>query len=270
MLELLTTDFVVMALIAGCALALVCGPLGSFIVWRRMSYFGDTLAHSALLGIAIGLLTGADPQISILVSSLLLAFLLTLLDKYPGLSIDNLLGILAHSSLALGVVVLSLADSVRVNLEAYLFGALLTITTYELTWVLSVVTVVGVLILVYWNKLLAITVHAELAQVEGYDVKKLNLLLVILMASTIAIAMKIVGVLLITSLLIIPPATARMVSKTPEKMALNASVVGVFSVIFGVFGAFYADTPVGPTIVVMSAFFFVISRTLLFFPRFKI
>ncbi len=270
MVELLTTDFVLLALIAGCALALVCGPLGSFMVWRRMSYFGDTLAHSALLGIAIGLLTGADPQLSILLSSLLLAFILTLLDRYPGLSIDNLLGILAHASLALGVVVLSLADSVRVNLEAYLFGALLTITNYELSWVLAVVLVNGVLIIKFWNKLLAITVHAELAQVEGLSVRKLNLLLVILLASTIAIAMKIVGVLLITSLLIIPPAAARILSKSPEKMALNASIVGVASVISGVFLAFYADTPVGPTIVVMAALFFLISRTLLFIPNFKI
>ena len=123
-LGLLTTDFIVYALAAGLSLALVAGPLGSFIVWRRMSYFGDTLAHSALLGIAIGLLTNANPQLSIIVSCLFFAFILTVLDRSPKVSTDTLLGILAHSSLALGIVVLALADSVRVNLEAYLFGAL--------------------------------------------------------------------------------------------------------------------------------------------------
>lgn len=262
MLQLLTTDFVQLALIASIALSLICGPLGSFIVWRRMSYFGDTLAHSALLGISIGLITGSDPQLSIVVSSLVFAGLLAILDRNPSLSTDNLLGILAHSSLALGVVVLSFADSVRVNLEAYLFGALLTISTHELVWVLVVVSVVAVLLFRFWNSLLSVTVHAELAKVEGKNTERLNLLLIVMIALTIAISMKIVGVLLITSLLIIPPATARKLSKSPEKMALNASLIGITSSVFGIFSAFYLDTPVGPTIVVFSALLFVVSRFL--------
>ena len=109
-----TTNFVLYALVAGISLALVAGPLGSFIVWRRMSYFGDTLAHSALLGIALGLLTDSNPQLSIIVSCLVFAVLLTLLDRRPSISTDTLLGILAHSSLALGIVVLALADSVSI------------------------------------------------------------------------------------------------------------------------------------------------------------
>ena len=127
MILFFSTNFVLYALVAGISLALVAGPLGSFIVWRRMSYFGDTLAHSALLGIALGLLTDSNPQLSIILSCLVFAFLLTLLDRRPSISTDTLLGVLAHSSLALGIVVLALTDSVRVDLEAYLFGALLTI-----------------------------------------------------------------------------------------------------------------------------------------------
>ena len=142
-LGLLTTDFIVYALAAGLSLALVAGPLGSFIVWRRMSYFGDTLAHSALLGIAIGLLTNANPQLSIIVSCLFFAFILTVLDRSPKVSTDTLLGILAHSSLALGIIVLAFADSVRVNLEAYLFGALLTISESDLVWIIVVALAVG-------------------------------------------------------------------------------------------------------------------------------
>ena len=263
MIELLTTDFIVFALIAGISLALVAGPLGSFIVWRRMSYFGDTLAHSALLGIAIGLITDSNPQLSIIVSSVVFAFLLTLLDRKPSLSTDALLGILAHSSLAIGIVVLAFTDSVRINLEAYLFGALLTINEDDLYWVIAIVAVVSVVLYRFWNDLLSATVHEELAQIEGANITFLNLLIALLVALTISVSMKIVGVLLITSLLIIPPAAARRIAETPEKMAFFASLIGVCSVVVGLFSAFYFDTPVGPSIVVVATIFFV---TMHYFP----
>ena len=255
-LSLLTTDFILYALAAGLSLALVAGPLGSFIVWRRMAYFGDTLAHSALLGIAIGLLTNANPQMSIILSCLFFAFILTVLDRSPKVSTDTLLGILAHSSLALGIVVLALADSVRVNLEAYLFGALLTISASDLAWIIAVTIGVGVILLKFWNEFVAITVHADIAEVEGSRVDRLNILLVFLIALTIAVSMKIVGVLLITSLLVIPAAAARLLAATPEQMAIRASVIGCVAVVFGLIAAFAADVPVGPSIVVCATFLF--------------
>ncbi|NKB34700.1 MAG: iron chelate uptake ABC transporter family permease subunit [Pseudomonadales bacterium] len=254
--ELLTADFFIFALVAGLSLSIVAGPLGSFIVWRRMSYFGDTLAHSALLGIAIGLITGGNPQLSIVISCLLLGALLVYLDKNPSVSTDTLLGILAHSTLAVGVVLLALTDSIRVDLEAYLFGALLTINSTDLIWVVVIVAVVAAVLYRYWNDFLSATVHAELAVIEGVNVERCNLFLVLLIALTIAVSMKIVGVLLITSLLIIPPAAARKFSESPEKMALLASMVGALSIILGLFSAFYFDTPAGPTIVVFAALFF--------------
>jgi len=254
--ELLRADFFLYALISGISLALVAGPLGSFIVWRRMSYFGDTLAHSALLGIAIGLMTDSNPQISIIISCLLLAILLTFLERRPALSTDTLLGILAHSSLALGVLVLALSRSQRINLEAYLFGELLTVAATDVIWILTVAIIVAVLLFRFWNDLLSMTVHAEMAAIEGINVRRLNLLLVIMLALTIAVSMKIVGVLLITSLLIIPPAAARQLADTPERMALLASLIGSGSVMAGVVTAFYLDTPVGPTIVVIAALVF--------------
>ncbi|MDO7657336.1 MAG: metal ABC transporter permease [OM182 bacterium] len=255
-LELLTTDFIVYALAAGLSLALVAGPLGSFIVWRRMSYFGDTLAHSALLGIAIGLLTNANPQLSIIVSCLFFAFILTVLDRTPKVSTDTLLGILAHSSLALGIVVLALADSVRVNLEAYLFGALLTISDTDLVWIVVVAISVGGILLRFWNEFVAITVHPDIAEIEGTRVDRFNILLVLLIALTIAVSMKIVGVLLITSLLVIPAAAARLLSATPEQMAVRASLIGCMAVVVGLFGAFVIDVPVGPSIVVCATVIF--------------
>ena len=251
-----TTNFVIYALVSGISLALVAGPLGSFIVWRRMSYFGDTLAHSALLGIALGLITDSNPQMSIIVSCLLFAFLLTLLDRRPSISTDTLLGILAHSSLALGILILALADSVRVDLEAYLFGALLTIGNADLVWVLVVVSLVAIVLSVFWNDFLSITIHAEIAEIEGANVNRLNLILVLLIALTIAVSMKIVGVLLITSLLIIPPAAARPMATTPEQMAVKASIIGCISVVLGLVSAFYFDVPVGPSIVVVATLIF--------------
>ena len=253
-----TTDFVLYALAAGISLSLVAGPLGSFIVWRRMSYFGDTLAHSALLGIALSLITDSNPQLSIIICCLLFAFILTLLDRRPLLSTDALLGILAHSSLALGIVFLALADSVRVDLEAYLFGALLTIGNADLIWILLVSTVVAIVLYWFWNDFVSITIHAEIAEIEGANVKRLNLILVFLIAFTIAVSMKIVGVLLITSLLIIPPAAARSLASTPEQMAVKASLVGSISVVLGLISAFYFDVPVGPSIVVVATLIFLL------------
>ncbi len=252
----LTTDFVLYALAAGISLALIAGPLGSFIVWRRMSYFGDTLAHSALLGIALGLITNSNPQLSIIISCLLFAFILTLLDRRPSVSTDTLLGILAHSSLALGIVVLAMADSVRVDLEAYLFGALLTIGNVDLIWILVVAALVAAVLYWFWNDFVSITVHAEIAEIEGTNVNRLNLILVLLIALTIAVSMKIVGVLLITSLLIIPPAAARSLATTPEQMSRKASIIGVISVVLGLLSAFYFDVPVGPSIVVVATLIF--------------
>lgn len=258
LLSVLTTDFVLYALAAGLALAAIAGPMGSLVVWRRMSYFGDTLAHSALLGIAIGLITDSNPQLSIIISCLLFAFVLTLLDRRPSLSTDTLLGILAHSSLALGIVVLALADSIRVDLEAYLFGALLTISTTDLLWVLGIILFVAVAFYKFWNAFLSITVHKELAEIEGVDIAKMNLILLLLIALVIAVSMKIVGVLLITSLLIVPPAAARQLSKNPEEMAVKASIIGIISVVLGIISSFYLDVPVGPTIVVVATIIFLL------------
>ena len=252
MIDLLTADFFLIALAAGLGLAIVCGPLGSLVVWRRMSYFGDTLAHSALLGVALGLILDINSQLSILVSCVIFALLLLLLQRKSTLPIDTLLGIVAHSTLALGVVVLSLTDSIRVNLEAYLFGDLLTINGTDLGWILLICVLVLIVICIFWNQILSTIVHPELAEVEGISVKKIQLVLILTMAVTIAVSMKVVGVLLITSLLIVPAAAARQISNTPEKMAFSASFIGCFSVVSGLLLSFFADTPAGPTIVVVA------------------
>ncbi len=217
------------------------------------------MAHSALLDIALGLSTDSGPQLSIVISGLLIAFLLSILEKSSLVSTDTLLGILAHSTLATGVVFLALTDNTRVNIEAYLFGDMLTISRSNLPWMAGIFLAVGLKLYRFWNVFLSITVHAEMAEIEGVNVQRMRLLLIILTALTISVARKIVGVLLITSLLIIPPATDRRFAETPGKMAFIAIITGTLAVIAGLVWAFELDTPVGPTIVVFATFLFALS-----------
>lgn len=255
-------DFLFNALIAGLALALVVGPLGSFVVWRRMAYFGDTLSHAALLGVALGLLLGFSPALAVTAGCLLLALVLVTLQQRQPLASDTLLGILAPTTLSLGLVALSFMSEVRIDLMAYLFGDLLAVSTTDLAWILGGSALVLVLLMLLWRPLLAITVHEELARVEGLPVAGLRLALMLLIALVIAVAMKIVGVLLITSLLIIPAATAQRHARTPEQMAIGASLLGLLAVGGGLALSWFQDTPAGPSIVVSAAALFLVSLAL--------
>lgn len=255
-------DFLLNALLAGLALALVAGPLGSFVVWRRMAYFGDTLAHAALLGVAVGLLLDVSPTLAVTVGCVLLAVLLVTLQQRQPLAADTLLGILAPSTLSLGLVVLSFNREVRIDLLGYLFGDLLAIGPSDLMWIVAGSALVLACLLALWRQLLAVTVHEELAQVEGLPVAGLRLALVLLIALVIAVAMKIVGVLLITSLLIIPAAAAQRHSRTPEQMAIGASLLGMLAVGGGLSLSWFEDTPAGPSIVVCAASLFLLSLAL--------
>ncbi len=255
------SDFIVRALLAGVLVALIAGPLGCFVVWRRMSYFGDTLAHSALFGLALGLLLDISLELAVIFACLVLAIILVLLENRRELSTDTILGILAHSSLALGLVIMSFTDN-QLNLMAYLFGDLLTVSNRDIAWIGAVVIVVLGILFTQWNRLLTITLHEELAHVEGLNVIRVRLLLMLLIALIVAVSMKVIGILLITSLLIIPPACARMFSKTPESMAAIASLIGCVSVCGGMTASWFWDTPTGPSIVVTASLLFVFSRLL--------
>ena len=255
-------DFLLNALLAGLALALVAGPLGSFVVWRRMAYFGDTLAHAALLGVAVGLLLDVSPTLAVTVGCVLLAVLLVTLQQRQPLAADTLLGILAPSTLSLGLVVLSFNREVRIDLLGYLFGDLLAVGPSDLLWIVAGSALVLACLLALWRQLLAVTVHEELAQVEGLPVAGLRLALVLLIALVIAVAMTIVGVLLITSLLIIPAAAAQRHSRTPEQMAIGASLLGMLAVGGGLSLSWFEDTPAGPSIVVCAASLFLLSLAL--------
>ena len=257
-------DFLLWAWLGGLMIAAIAGPLGSFMVWRRMAYFGDTLAHAALLGVALGLLLQVNISLAVVLVCLLLALLLSTLMHTRIIATDTLLGILSHASLSLGLVSLSIFDHQSIDLMGFLFGDLLAIGMQDLTWIALSCGLAIVVLVPLWRPLLAITVNEELAQVEGINVALMRTLLMLLVAVVIAVAMKVVGVLLITSLLIIPAAAARRLSNSPEQMAVLASLLGMLAVTGGLALSWFYDTPTGPSIVLIaSALFFVLFS----FPR---
>ncbi|MCP4288343.1 MAG: zinc ABC transporter permease subunit ZnuB [Gammaproteobacteria bacterium] len=255
-------DFMIRAIAAGIGVALVAAPLGAFVVWRRMAYFGDTLAHSALLGLALGFLLDINLNVAILALTVIIALVLLMLQSNRLLATDTLLGILAHSTLSVGLVVMTFQDSVRIDLMGYLFGDILAVSAIDLWWVWGGGLLVLAALAAIWRPLLALTVHEELAQVEGVPVSAIRLTFMLMIAVVIAISMKIVGVLLITSMMIIPAATARQMSRTPEQMALVAALIGMLAVCMGLAASWYWDTPSGPSVVVSAALLFSFSQML--------
>jgi len=258
-------DFIWRALLAGCGIALLCAPMGSFIVWRRMSYFGETMAHGALLGASLGLLWQLPLTLAILGSSLFLALVLQLLKRQQLLATDTLLGILSHIALAAGIVMVSLLSDLRVDIMAFLFGDILAVQRIDLWWIWIGGGVLLIILRLIWQPLLSITVHPELARVEGVNVQRTELIFMLLIATVIALAIKIIGILLITSLLIIPAATARRFSHTPEQMVGFALLFSLLSVGSGLFVSWHIDLPAGPAIVLGAGSLFMIS--LLIKPR---
>lgn len=252
-------DFFTRALIAGIGLAITVGPLGCFVIWRRMAYFGDTMAHSALLGVALSLLFELNLMLSVFIVAAAVSLLLLLLQKRGALSTDALLGILSHSALSIGLVMVAFMSWVRIDLVGFLFGDILAVSEADIDLVWGGGILVLFAIVYLWRPLLASTVNPELAEAEGLQPERARLYFMLLMALVIAIAMKIVGILLITSLLIIPAATARRFATSPEIMAVLASVIGVLAVTGGLFGSLHFDTPSGPSIVVAAMGLFVLS-----------
>ncbi len=252
-------DFFTRALVAGIGVAIVAGPLGCFIVWRRMAYFGDTMAHSALLGVALSLLLGTNMTAGVFLVAALVAVALLLLQRRNALSADALLGILSHSTLAIGLVMLAFMSWVRIDLMGFLFGDILAVSKLDIVLVYGGGALVLAVLAVLWRPLLAATVSTELAEAEGLRPERARIAFMLLMAAVIAIAMKIVGILLITSLLIIPAATARRFAATPEQMAVMAAIVGAVAVVGGLYGSLSWDTPSGPSIVVAALGLFLLS-----------
>ena len=249
-------DFLLRAAMGGIGLALVAGPVGCFVVWRRMAYFGDSLAHSALLGIALGFLLGIDPIFGVAATAILAALMMAGLQLRQRLASDTLLGILSHGGLAFGLIAIGLTQGLRTDLFGYLFGDVLAIDARDLAWIWIGGGAALVGLAVIWRPLLALTVHEELARAEGKPVALAKLAYLLLIALVVAVAMKIVGVLLVTALLIIPAAAARALARSPEAMAAIAAAMGVVAVLAGLAASWWLDTPSGPSIVAAATLLF--------------
>lgn len=252
-------DVLLWPLLAGLAVALVCGPMGAFVVWRRMAFFGDTLAHGALLGAALGLAFSIGLYASVVIVCLAMALILVALQQQRYLASDTVLGMVAHTTLALGIIAISLQPEVRMDLFAFLFGDLLAVGPHDVAMLWAGSAFILITLALCWRPLLSITVDEDLARVEGINVTLVRLLLMLLLALLIAGALRTVGVLLITSLLVIPAATARRLSQTPEQMAVLAAITATLAVAGGMALSWHYDTPIGPSIVVSAAALFAIS-----------
>ncbi|EGR2796641.1 hypothetical protein BOO30_07895 [Vibrio navarrensis] len=253
-------EFLLPSILAGIGIALIAGPLGSFVVWRKMAYFGDTLAHASLMGLALGFLLDINLYLALVVCCLTLAVILVTLQKQQLIASDTLLGILAHSALSIGLVAVSFLDNVRVDLMSYLFGDLLAVSAQDLLFIYAGVVAIAAALFIFWRPLLSTTVNEELAAVEGVNTDLIRLVLMLMVGIVIAVGMKFVGALIMTSLLIIPAATARRFASSPEQMAFTAAFLGVVSVLSGLTLSWHFDTPAGPSVVISATSLFVLSQ----------
>ena len=253
-------EFLIRAFLAGAAVALAAGPLGCLVVWRRMSYFGDTIAHGALPGVALGIALGFDPILGVLGVAVVVALMVLAFRRGRRLPSDAILGMLSHSALSIGMIGLAFMSAVRVDVTALLFGDILAVSWAEVWLTSAGAAVVLILLAAAWRPFVAATVDEDLARAEGVPVAALSVFFMLLVAGVVALAMKVVGVLLVTALLVIPAVTARRLARSPEQMAVLAPLFGVASVAAGLMLSLYADTPSGPSIVVGAFALFLIAN----------
>lgn len=251
-------DFMLRAVLAGVGIAIAAGPLGSFVVWRRMAYFGDATAHAAVLGVALALILAIPITLGTLVVALTMAAAVSWLAA-RGHAMDAALGVLSHAALAIGLVAISFVPGVRVDLTAFLFGDILAVGPVDLAVIWGGAGLVVALLVWRWSRLLTATLSRELAAASGIDADREGLVLTLALAVVVAVALKVVGALLIAAMLIIPAAAARGVARSPETMAIGAVVIGMVATVGGLAGSWVFDTPAGPSIVSVAATVFLVT-----------
>lgn len=257
---LMLDDFLLRAALGGLMVALVAGPFGCFVVWQRMAYFGDALAHSALLGIALGSLWQMPPLAGVMIVCVAIGLAVSWQQYERHLALDTTLGILAHAALAFGMLALAFAGPASFNLTRALFGDILTVSWNHLAMMAAAAAPALGFLLFFWNDLLAMTINRSLAAAEGVRVQRLNLGFILALALVVAVTMQVVGILLTTALLIIPAAGARSFARSPEAMAAGAVIIGILSVAIGLAVSWRWDTPAGPAMVAAATLVFLLTR----------
>ncbi len=253
-------DFILRALIAALGISVIAGSLGCFVIWKRMSYFSESISHSALLGVSLGLASGLGIHVGLVVIGTVFAALIVALQQRQILSNDAILGIFSHLALSLGIVVLSIVSGANTDYFALLFGDVLSINNQDIIWIYAILVVVVGLLLIFWQRLLLLTLNEELAVSQGLNRIRYQLLFMGMIALTVSISVQVVGVLLITSLLIIPPAVARVFARTPHTMAFQSILVSIAAVLMGLSASLFYDLATGPMIVIALGVLFIISQ----------
>ena len=253
--------FIINALIAGICVSVIGGGLGCFVVWKKMAYFGDSLSHSSLLGIAIGISLGLNFTIGTFITCIIFASLLTYLQNKKILSNDTLLGILAHAALSIGIISISISNQ-YVNLDAYLFGDILTVTSAETYWFISAAIIVFITLYMIWDRLILMTIDENIAKSEGVNTTIIHSIFLIVLVVFVATCVKVVGILLITSMLIIPAAASRQLTNSPTNMAFGSAVIAIISVFIGIFSSIIFDIPTGPSIIAILTIIFILTLPL--------
>ena len=254
-------SFLARAALAGVGVALAAAPLGCFVVWRRMAFFGDATAHAAILGVALALASGLPVAAGVLLTALAMALFVS--HRAERHSADTVLGVAAHSALAAGLVAVTFIEGVRIDIEAFLFGDILAVGKADLAVIWGGAALVTGLIAWRWSALLASTLNEDFAAAAGIDPKREQLILTLALAIVVAVAIKVVGALLISAMLIIPAAAARPLTETPEAMARTAAGLGAIAALGGLGAAWVFDTPAGPSIVCVAAVLFVLSSAIM-------
>ncbi|MGB0660679.1 MAG: metal ABC transporter permease [Mangrovicoccus sp.] len=244
--------FLIRAALAASGVALAAGPLGCFVVWRRMAYFSDATAHAALLGVALSLILHSAVELGVLIAALAMAFAVGTAAGRQRAG-DTVLGVLAHGALAFGVLVSAWVPGPPLDLEAYLFGDVLAVGEQDIALIWGGAVLVLGLLIWQWQNLLTVTVGADLAQAHDVNAKRTEILLLVALALAVAVAIKVVGALLIGALLIIPASTARSLTRSPEAMAVLATLLGLGACLAGIWLSWTFDSPTGPSIVAASA-----------------
>lgn len=253
------SELMIRAVLAASGIGLLAGMLGSFVIWRRMSYMGDAMGHASLLGVVLGLMLGVLPPYAVVVVAVIIGLVLSQLQKDKRLPFDALLGVVSTGGLALGLVLYSLLPTRQVDLYGYLFGDVLAVSDMQLGLIYAAMTVQAGLIALNWRPLLRMIIHEEIARVEHVPVVRLQMLMTVLIAVTVALALQVVGMLLITAMLVVPPLAARTVASSPRQMVLGSMVLGVIAAVGGVMLSYQHNLSTGPSIVLVAVMLFMLA-----------
>jgi zinc transport system permease protein len=252
MLELLSYGFVVRGLIAGIIIALIAPLIGIFLVLRRYSLIADTLSHVSFAGIALGLLLGIPPIITAIAAAVISSLGIEKLRSSKRVYGDSALSLFLSGSLAVAIVLISLHHGFNVNLANYLFGSIVTVTQTDVLIIAIAGAIVAAIILAFSKELTYVSFDEEAAQVSGIPIRLMNSILITLSALTVALAIPIVGILLISALIVIPVLTALQLRTSFLLTIVIAEIVSLLAVTAGIIIAFYLNLSTGGTIVLLA------------------